>query len=188
MEESITFAYQVNTRMPITGLSIGNLRSPKTVELTKEDVLICVKKAPVFRRFTTGKLVRVGTANLDRLHNEEYIDEKDWEAYLDKRGTVNEAPVKEEAPVVEEKKETPVVEEPVKVEETVEETVESKTEEAAETLVEAQTEESVEDSTDEINEEEVSEEVTENNEASKEEEKGYNNNNNRYNNKKKHNR
>ena len=55
MENNETrFPYQVNTIMPITGLSIGNLLVPRTEKLTKEDVLICIKKAPVFRRFSDG--------------------------------------------------------------------------------------------------------------------------------------
>lgn len=184
-QEAIRFPYQVNTRMPIVGLSVGDIKSPKTLELTKEDVLICVKKAPVFRRFRDGKLVRVGAYNLDRLHNEEFIDEKEWELLGDKRGEVI-------VPTVSEKKETEVVKEEPKVEEKPQVVEEAPVEEevVAETVEEAQTEETTEESTEVVNdEEEVSEEVTEEETTSEDgEESNSFNNNIRYKNKKKHNR
>ena len=191
----VTFAYQVNTRMPIMGLSIGSLKAPSTVKLTKNDVLICLKKAPVFRRFKAGEMERVGTGNLDRLHREEHLTPEEYEKVIDKendnRGKVKEVPVedkKETEPVKEEVKaeepkveETPVVEEP-KVEE--------------EPVVEPEVEEEKEETTDEVNEEEVSEEVVEAEEAVNEEETTEveeesteeSTNNKKYYNKKKHNR
>lgn len=175
MEENEVFAYQVNTRMPIMGLSIGNLRSPKTVELTKEDVLICLKKAPVFRRFKTGKMERVNTANLDRLHREDFIDEAEYEKLLDKRGNVGE--VKEEEVVEEKKETTPVVEEKPK---------EKAIEDVKEEVIPEEEKEN------DINDEKISEEVVveEAQEEVKSEEPTDNNyQNNNYNkNKKKHNR
>ena len=174
------YSYQVNTRMPIMGLSIGTLKVPTTAKLTKEDVLICVKKAPVFRRFAADDKERVGIGNIDRLHRAEHLTEKEYEALVDKendnRGKVSEAPV-------EEKKETPVVEEPKK-EEVIPEVKEEPVVEEESTPVVEETE-----TTEEVNEkEEVSEEVTEETtevEGSSTEE---NNNKNRYYNKKKHNR
>ena len=111
LEEEV-YAYQVNTRMPIVGLSIGILKVPTTVKLTKEDVLICVKKAPVFRRFSNSDKERVGIGNIDRLHRAEHLTEEEYQKMIDKendnRGKVSQTPV-------EEKKET-VVEQPVQTE------------------------------------------------------------------------
>jgi hypothetical protein len=197
----VVFAYQVNTIMPITGLSCGNLMVPSTAKLTKEDVLVCLKKAPVFRRFGSSKLERVTISNLDRLHNEKFMTETEYEEFLDKQGDNRGKVV--EAPVVEEKKETePVVKEEAVVEEeptpVVEEEVKEETVtdepvvEEAETVEEtAQTEDTVEEEvTENVNDVEVSEDVTDTpvEEETKDQEENKNSHNNRYNNKKKHNR
>ena len=178
----VVFSYQVNTIMPITGLSCGNLMVPSTAKLTKEDVLICLKKAPVFRRYTNRKLERVTISNLDRLHNEEYMTKEEYEAFLEKQGD-NRGKVVVEVPVVEEKKETQPVQD-------VKETVTPEPKEEAETV--AQTETIVEEVTDNnVNDEEVSENVTETPVDVVEETEENSDNNNqkyRYNNKKKHNR
>ena len=176
------YPYQVNTRMPIVGLTIGILKVPATVKLTKEDVIICMKKAPVFRRYSNGIKERVSISNIDRLHREDFISEEDYNKMIDKendhRGEVRE--VEKETPVVVEEKIEEVA--PIVEPETVEEPNEG-------IEVPVGEEATLEVSEEEINKiEDVSEEVTENNEASKEEEKSYNNNTNRYNNKKKHNR
>jgi hypothetical protein len=182
----IVFPYQVNTIMPIIGLSCGNLMVPTTAKLTKEDVLICLKKAPVFRRFGSNKLERVTISNIDRLHNEKFMDEVEYEKFLDKQGD-NRGKVTET--IAEKKKETndyvekePIKPTPVVKEETV--TEESIVEEAETIENIAQTDNIIEDEVAEnISDVGVSENVTgtlhdEINE----------NNNNRYNNKKKHNR
>ena len=192
----VVFPYQVNTIMPITGLSCGNLMVPTTAKLTKEDVTICLKKAPVFRRFNSHKLERVTISNLDRLHNEEFMTEAEYEEFLDKMGDNRGKVV--ETPVVEEKKET-VVEEVVAPAPVVEETIEDEVKEEpvietpvveAETTEEvAQTEETIieEEVADDVNDERISEDVTEVS-IEEDETKVDNNRNNRYNNKKKHNR
>lgn len=192
----VVFPYQVNTIMPIMGLSCGTLMVPATAKLTKEDVLICVKKAPVFRRFSSDKLERVTVSNLDRLHNEKYMTVAEYEEFLDKQGD-NRGKVAE-TPVVEEKKETePVKEEVVPptlvVEEVKEETpvTETPVVEEAETIEEvAQTEDTIEEEvTENINDEKVSEDVTEEApDVVEETNSDENHRNNRYNNKKKHNR
>jgi hypothetical protein len=192
----IVFPYQVNTIMPIIGLSCGDLMVPTTAKLTKEDVLICLKKAPVFRRFSSSKLERVTISNLDRLHNEEFMTEAEYEAFLDKQGDVRGKVA--ETPVVEEKKETEPVkveveEEPVPVveEAKVETVTEESVVEEAETVEEtAQTEDTIEEEvTENINDEKVSEDVTEEApEVVEETNSDENHRNNRYNNKKKHNR
>ena len=126
MEER--YPYQVNAIMPIIGLSIGTIKVPCTQELTKEDVLICLKKAPVFRRFTNGIKERVGIDNIDRLHRENYMTKEEFEKI-----SSNSAPeevVKVEEPIKEVVEPEPEVipdiveEEPVAEEEQVEETVE----------------------------------------------------------------
>jgi hypothetical protein len=170
------FNYQVNTIMPITGLSIGNIMVPSTVKLTKEDVLKCLEKAPVFRRFNNTKLIRVTVSNLDRLHNEKFMTESEYEEFVDKlsdaRGIV------EIPSTIEEKKETGAVgiKENIVAEEPVVE---------AETI--AQTEEQAEATL--VNDEGVSEEDEP--VAGNEEDTTVENNsdrNYRHNNKKKHNR
>lgn len=189
---NVVFPYQVNTIMPITGLSIGSIMVPSTVKLTKEDVTICIKKAPVFRRFQNGKLVRVTVSSIDRLHNENLMTDKEYEDFLDKqadkRGKVSEVAkeVKKEKPVVEEpvKEEAPVVEEPVE-EIPVEEVKVEEADTAMDEIVD-QTEEPVAETTEDIiNDEGISEDVTESVDS---EESSKNNQKNRYNNKKKHNR
>lgn len=195
------FSYQVNTIMPIIGLSCGTIMVPSTVKLTKEDVLVCLKKAPVFRRFVNRKLERVTISNIDRLHNENYMTEEEYEEFLDKqndnRGKVSEAPVVEEKkepepePVVEETpveepvEETPVVEE-VKEESVTEDSMIEETETVEEA---AQIEDTIEEEvTESINDEEVSEDVTETPDLVEETDSENKVHNNRYNNKKKHNR
>ena len=165
LEEEV-YTYQVNTRMPILGLSIGILKVPTTVKLTKEDVLICVKKAPVFRRFSNSDRERVGIGNIDRLHRAEHLTEEEYNKMLakenDNRGKVSQAPV-------EEKKET-LVEEP---------TPQPSTEE-----IQKMTEESVE-AVPVANGESISIDVTNTDTT---DQNNYNNyKNNHYNNKKKHN-
>ena len=129
-----TYLYMVHPRKVITGLSGATaLRSPKSLLLTKEDVIICLQRASVYRRFAQeGMNVRVTIDAVDRLHNDHFIPEDKWDA---EKGVEKDAPVVEnkvEAPVVTpapEVKEELKVEEPVKeeapvVEEKVEEVVE----------------------------------------------------------------
>ena len=184
------YSYQVNTRMPIVGLSVGTLKVPATMKLTKEDVLICVKKAPVFRRFSASDRERVGIGNIDRLHRAEHLSEEEYEAMIDKsndnRGKVeatiinpNEGKIvidkNPPSLIADEKKETPVVEE-IKAEESVVEESTPVVEETPETI-------------EEVNEvKEVSEEVTEESTETEGESVEENNKNNGYNNKKKHRR
>lgn len=191
LEEEV-YSYQVNTRMPIVGLSVGTLKVPATMKLTKEDVLICVKKAPVFRRFSASDRERVGIGNIDRLHRAEHLTEEEYEAMIDKsnddRGKVEATIVyPDEGKIVidknppstyeEVKKETiPIVDEEPKIEEPVVEESTPVVEETPET-------------TEEVNDvEEVSEEVTENSTEAETESAEENNKNNGYYNKKKHRR
>lgn len=84
--EELVFLYTVNPHKVITGLSgVNAIRTAKSLFLTKEDVKICLKRATVYRRFAAeGINERVNIGNIDRLHRENYISEKDWEATLAK--------------------------------------------------------------------------------------------------------
>ena len=80
--KELAFLYTVNPRKVITGLSgVNAIRTAKSLFLTKEDVKICLQKATVYRRFASeGINERVTVGNIDRLHRENYVSEKDWDA------------------------------------------------------------------------------------------------------------
>lgn len=155
-----TYLYEVRPHRIITGIhGVPYIRSPRSVYLTKDEVLICLKNGSVYRRFANlDKLERVTVTNVDRLHNENFISEEEWK----KESTATKV---EETPVVEEvKQEEPVVEEvPAPVEEEpIEEVVEedSKVDKTAPVEV---TEESVEveEAEEEVAEEESDDSVVE---------------------------
>ena len=79
--KELAFLYTVNPRKVITGLSgVNAIRTAKSLFLTKEDVKICLQKATVYRRFANeGINERVNVGNIDRLHRENYVSEKDWD-------------------------------------------------------------------------------------------------------------
>lgn len=116
------YIYSVNPRRVISGLSDGTeIRVNKSLELSKEDVLLCLQKASVYRRFNTvtgagNDIVRVTTGNLDRLHNEKYMTEEEYEKFLaanaskDHGKVVNHEPVQEKKPEPVKEVKTPVVE------------------------------------------------------------------------------
>lgn len=81
-DKELAFLYTVNPRKVITGLSgVNAIRTAKSLFLTKEDVKICLQKATVYRRFANeGINERVNVGNIDRLHRENYVSEKDWDA------------------------------------------------------------------------------------------------------------
>ena len=114
-----TYLYSVRPRKPIKDLDgVPFIRTPKSLQLTKEDVLKCLDKGSVYRYFANeNKLEKVTVNNLDRLHNAKFMDEATYEKFLagelgkDSGTVVENIPT----PVVEEKKEE-VKEEP-KVEE-----------------------------------------------------------------------
>lgn len=188
----VVFPYQVNTVMPITGLSIGNIMVPSTVKLTKEDVEICLRKAPIFRRFGNGKLVRVTLSAIDRLHNEDFMTEEEYENYLDKLGDnrgkveVSISAPNEGGIVI--NKNPPSIYQEIKKEEPVVETIIEEADTTEDVQVD-QTEEIIEETTvEDVNDEGISEEVTEESVSTDDQKKNEYNHNNRYNNKKKHNR
>lgn len=91
------FRYTVTPVGVIKLESLGNvgIRSPKTLELTLDEVKVCLKKAKVYRRFNGSLIKKVTLSNCERLHNEEYISEEDYKDFVIKnkskdRGTVKE--------------------------------------------------------------------------------------------------
>lgn len=94
------FLYTVKPRKAIVGLSGSKVvRTNKSLYLTKEDVLICLKNATVYRRFANeGINERVTIDNVDRVHRENYIAESDWVAFCAQEKSKDHGTVK--VPVV----------------------------------------------------------------------------------------
>lgn len=170
--EQQKFMYSVRPRKPIVGLeSVDFIRVAKSLELTKPDVLICLDKASVYRRFSNGHEEKVTKLNIDRLHNDKFMTEEEFAKFgKDKlsegaQKVVDTTPAKKvEEPVKE------VVEEEIKedsaVEELKEEVVESEaeaTEEKVEEVADAT------DSTEGNTESESSEEISDDKDDVKEE-------------------
>lgn len=136
MEET-RFLYSVYPQRPIKGVLPNNrpICGPKSLSLTKEEVLICLKFGTVYRRFANeNRNERVNLDNLDRLHNERFIMEKDFvvDSLGKNSGTVvDTTPEKTPETKAEETKveDTPVSEAEVK-EEAVEESTVVKDEKA----------------------------------------------------------
>lgn len=68
MEES-RFMYEIHPIKPINNLIPGrSIVTPCSMQLTKEEVLLCMKNANVWRRFGSKPMERVTIANLDQMH------------------------------------------------------------------------------------------------------------------------
>ena len=165
-----TYLYEVRPHRIITGIhGVPYIRSPRSVYLTKEEVLICLQNGSVYRRFANlDKLERVTVTNVDRLHNENFIPEEEWKTECLKKA---EAPV-EEAPVIDEPtkqeevvEEAPAVEEPEVAEEDskVDETAPVEVAEEPAEVEEAEEEVAEEESDDSVVEEKVDEAPQQNN-------------------------
>ena len=113
-DKELAFLYTVNPRKVITGLSgVNAIRTAKSLFLTKEDVKICLQKATVYRRFANeGINERVTVGNIDRLHRENYVSEKDWDAVQAKEMSEGHGKVEVPDTVINENLE-PVIEVPV---------------------------------------------------------------------------
>lgn len=89
-----TYLYSVNPKKIIKDLPTLPIRSPRSLYLTKEQVLICLKSGTVYRRFATeNRNERVTILNLDRLHNDKFMTEDEYKTFLesktnDQRGTI----------------------------------------------------------------------------------------------------
>ena len=128
MEDEVRYLYSVSPKKPIKGLLADGrpINSPKSLQLTIEEVKKCMNCGSVYRWFANeDRRERVTALNIERLHNEKFYTEEEYaSAKFDNvagnNGTVvdtkveTEPVVEEVAPVVEE-----VVEEvPAAVEET----------------------------------------------------------------------
>lgn len=126
------YLYTVHPRKVITGISgVNAIRTSKSLFLTKEDVMICLKNASVYRRFASAGInEKVTVGNIDRLHRENYVAEEDWAKVLEQEmseghGKVSQSEVVAQPKEVESKQEeeavvSPEVTEPISVEEEVE--------------------------------------------------------------------
>jgi len=167
------YLYTVYVSRPIIGLSIGELRTPKSLMLSKEDVLKCIQSAPVYRRFSANNSVKVTPLNIDRLHNENFMTEEEYEKFLSSKLSENRGKVEE------------IKVDNTKEDEATEEVVDEPVEEQTQTneVAEEVTDESDNEAIEENQTDEIAEEASDDN--SSEEVKDYNrNSNNKYNRKK----
>ena len=77
------FRYSITPVGIIKLESMGNIgiRSPRTLELTLDEVKTCLKKARVYRRFNGTLMKKVTLSNCERLHNAEYIPEEEYKDF-----------------------------------------------------------------------------------------------------------
>lgn len=168
------YLYSVHPHKPIVLPNTAPIRCPKSLYLTLDEVMVCLKRGAVYRRFADiGVNERVTILNAERMHNEKFMTEEEYAQFLEdnvayKRGTVS-SDKKEEAAAeevkVEEVKEETAPTEKVKEEEPeqkVEETVEEKTE-TTETEAAAEEVKTEETSTEETKTEEVDNQTKNNN-------------------------
>ena len=81
MENINAFMYVVNPRTILRNIpyvKTGFIMKPGSFLLTKEAVLLCLKGATVYRKFSVDHAERVTILNVDRLHNEKFITEEEW--------------------------------------------------------------------------------------------------------------
>lgn len=70
------YKYSVTPFIPIKDLIPGKLiRKPFSTDLTKEEVLLCMKHGPVHRLFVGMKPIKVTGSNIDFLHRPTYEEE-----------------------------------------------------------------------------------------------------------------
>lgn len=201
------YSYEVHPRIPIKNVIPGKgIFRPTVLDLTKDEVVKCLKCGPVFRNFARGNQVQVTLYNIDELHVAHYVAPSKKVIDPSKKTNVSGiivpkkefvphiiAPAKKEEPVKEQVEEAPIVEEPIEdvhetydiqlAEEKVEEAVpEAPVEEAVEVVEEPEASE--EEKVEEVTDEEVEESVEESEEAEEAPVAGQPNPNNRR--KKKH--
>ena len=100
------FKYEVHPRIPIrTLIPQQAIIRPTQLDLTKEEVKLCLKHGPVYRIFDRATQVQATLYNLDELHVEKYNAPKaNGDVLPTKKTTVCESiviPKKEEAPAPE---------------------------------------------------------------------------------------
>ena len=84
-----TYLYSVSPKKPIRFLCgeavVPPIRTPRSLQMTLEQVKDCLNYGSVYRRFNEeGRNERVTTANVERLHNANFIEEKDYFECLSK--------------------------------------------------------------------------------------------------------
>jgi len=79
-----TYLYEVRPvgRPIVLGHGI-EIKTRKSLYLTKEDVLKCLETAYVYRRFALREPERVTISNIDRVHRQVYISESEWDKLKD---------------------------------------------------------------------------------------------------------
>lgn len=79
-----TYLYSVRPRKPIKDIEgVPFIRSPRSLQLTKEDVIKCLDKASVYRYFANeGKQEKVTIDTVDRLHNAKFMTEEEYKDFL----------------------------------------------------------------------------------------------------------
>lgn len=76
---SETFLYEVVPHRPIRGLVSGKaITRPMVLLLDKEDVIECLRKATVYRRFSSNKREKVTAYTVNRFHRKEFISEESF--------------------------------------------------------------------------------------------------------------
>lgn len=74
--ENLSLTYHIHPKVPIKDLIPGtSIRRPRAMQLTKEEVLHCMKYGPVFRVFPGKDPIRVTGDNIDELHRTSYYQE-----------------------------------------------------------------------------------------------------------------
>lgn len=132
MENEVRYAYSINPKKVIKFLSgkpvVPPIRVSKTLLLTKEEALECLRYGSVYRRFANTN-VRVNTLNIHRLHQDHLMSEEEYQKFVsaqmgNDRGTISNTtvtlptePIREESKV-----DMEVVEENTEVEEVVDHT------------------------------------------------------------------
>lgn len=106
--EAKSYLYSVHPKRIIKGLeSVDVIRAPKSLYLTLEDVKKCIRLGTVYRRFSSSDIVRVNTANVERLHNEKHMNEDEYKQFLIAQSSAGQQTVTKHEEVKQpEKKET----------------------------------------------------------------------------------
>ena len=93
-KNSNIYLYSVYPKKVIRELPTLPIRHPKSLYLDKDQVLICLKYGSVYRRFANeNRNERVTISNLDRLHNDKFMTEEEYEKFklskiADNRGSI----------------------------------------------------------------------------------------------------
>ena len=133
MENEVRYAYSINPKKVIKFLSrksvVPPIRVSKTLLLTKEEALECLRYGSVYRRFANTN-VRVNTLNIHRLHQDHLMSEEEYQKFVsaqmgNDRGTISNTTVTlPTEPISEETKvDMEVVEENTEVETVMDHTI-----------------------------------------------------------------